>query len=196
MTSTNKEMFFAIGRGAFIPGEIGYYRDGLTPMGDRLDARRVTLSQRATAFIKTTPHLLQDRLFYSPYCKEEGLMVKRTPNSLLGEYIVEVPAIPFREVTLDELVGDIKWQNFMDRYQLPREVLVRNVAEAIRMIPREDTRYLDAWDLTRFDQNMEVGSYRVALVLIPDLNDEEAKVLFNNLTTVKSISQKLAAISN
>lgn len=193
MPSENKELFYRIGTGAFIPQEISYYTNGLMLMGDNLDERRVGLSKQIAEFVARAPHFLQDRLFYFPYCQETGLMVKQIQNSPVGELTVDVPSTPFKEVTLDELVGDIRWQNFMDRYQLPREVLVHNVAEVLGMIPRIDARYLDAWDMTMFDQSMKTGAYKIALTLIPDLTDEEARALFNNRTTVKLIKERLGS---
>lgn len=192
MPSENKELFYRIGTGSFIPPEIRFYAGGLTPKGDSLDARRGGLSHEIAEFVARAPHFLQNRLFYLPYCEEAGLMVKRVQNSPIGELTVEVPSTPFKEVTLDaSLVGDIRWQNFMDRYQIPREILVHNVIEVLGMIPRIDARYLDPWDITAFDQSMETGAYRVALTLIPDLIDEEARALFNNQTTVKLIKERL-----
>lgn len=148
-------------------------------------------------FLLEAPRFLLEHLFYRPYCREEGLMVERVVRETpIGKLSIDVPLVPFKEIDLEELEKDTKWQSFMDRYQLPREALVRNVREVLRMIPRQNIVDLGSWNITLFDQDMRIGAYKVALALILDLTDAEAEVLFNKSTTAGFIKEKLGAIDN
>ena len=177
--SSSKEQFYTLGRGKFIPRNILFYEDSIRKQEDRLDPWRESTAQKIKQFVKWAPTFLQDRLFYTPFCEKEGEMTESITRTPIGEIKALVPKIPFREQTPEGLVGDLKWQEFMAAYTPPREELIQAVKQVLSGIPRKDARY-DTTDIRLFDNLMRIGSYKIALALIPNLTDPEVKYLFGN----------------
>lgn len=191
----SKQQFFELGKGKFIPKDIRFYAGHFQSQGDRLDLWRKNTAQEVEQYVKWAPAYLQDELFYRPFCEKEGSMTETIVQTPIGEIKVSRPQIPFREQTLENLVGDIKLQEFMANYTPPREALLKAVKETIGKLPRRDARYLSP-DIQRFDESMQTGSYKIALALIPDLMDREAKDIFGQLTSLLEIRRRVTMQEN
>ena len=177
--SSSKEQFYAFGRGKFIPRDILFYEGHFQKQQDSLDSWRGLVAQEIKEFVRWAPTFLQDRLFYTPFCEKEGEMTESIAQTPIGKFKILMPKIPFRKQTPEGLVGDLKWQKFMAAYTPPREALLKAVEEVLSGIPRKDARY-DTTDIRLFDNLMRIGSYKIALALIPNLTDPEVKYLFGN----------------
>lgn len=147
-----------------------------------MDKQRQMLQGQVAYWVSSSPRYLQDIAFYTPYCEANGLVAETTVKSKWGDLKVKKPTIPFAEQTAENLVGDIKWLQFMDTYKMPRLDLIKIAKDVIGGIPRIDARYIDLGDIQRFDRDMKIGSYKVALRLMPDLSDKEAIEIFGNAT--------------
>lgn len=191
-TGGAKEQFYYLGDGKFISKDIRFFAGHFQTKNDRLDNRRTDLAKRVQEFVDWAPHWLQEELFYTPYCEATGQMVDTPVKPQEGKpFTVSKPSIPFSEQTYGNLVGDIRWVKFMDTYKLPRERVVQAVQQVVNVIPREDATYLP-WDFRQFDNSMKIGSYELALAIIPDMTDEEAKKIFANANiSVGSIREKI-----
>lgn len=190
--NVSKQFFFTLGEGKFIPHHIRYYDGHFELKEDKLDSWRIQTAQAIHELVKWAPTYLQDTLFYRPFCEKQGLMVDYIHQSPLGPIRTTNPQIPFSEQTYEELVGNIRWQDFMATYVPSREALIKSVGQVIARIPRRDTRYIDLIDVKLFDQSMEIGGYKIALELIPDLTNDEVKKIFGGHTSLEQIQYKIS----
>ncbi|MDO8503511.1 MAG: hypothetical protein Q7S60_02370 [bacterium] len=189
LNSTDQQ-FFALGDGRFIPPDIKFYSGHFPPQRDELDPWRAATAQKIAEFVRRAPTSLQDRLYYTPFCKKEGLMVEMIIQSPTGEIKISKPKVPFEEQVTTELIGSLEWQNFMETYTPPQEALLDTLKWLFTGLPRRDALHLTS-DIQAFDESMKISSYKIALWLIPDITDAEVKDLFGQSTSLTEIKDRI-----
>lgn len=176
------QLFTSLGKGEFIPSYIQHYSADFKPKGDSFDPDRESLMQAVQRFIAWAPSYLQDQLFYTPFCKKEGLMIEGAQQK---------PITPFERQTSAGLAADTKWQEFMASHTPPPETMLKAVKEIILNMPVRNALY-DPLDIQLFDKSMRIGGHTIALALIPNLTDQEVKYLFGQQASLAEIQKQTA----
>lgn len=165
------QLFTSLGKGEFIPSYIRHYSANFNPKGDLFDPDREFLMRAVQEFIAWAPSYFQDQLFYTPFCEKEGL------------------TMPFERQTSAGLEADTKWQEFMADYAPPRDTVLQVVKKVIVNMPVSNALY-DPLDIQLFDKSMRIGGRAIALSLIPNLTDQEAKYLFGQQASLAEIQKQ------
>lgn len=185
------QQFASLGERKFIPNLIGDYSRDFKLPGDSLRSLESEL-KAVREFVQWAPRYLQDQLSYIPFCEKTGKMTERTEQASAGEITFRTPKTPFERRTPAELAGNMEWVEFMETYIPPRDLLLKAVKEVILHIPViPDARYDPDHNIKLFDWSMRTGRYGIALALIPDLTDSEARGLFGPEASLAEIKKQI-----
>lgn len=118
---------------------------------------------------------------YGEYARGKGLEGEKD-TEMLGR----IKTVKGLEELSPEEVGD--WQTYLDTTDLPRQVAL----DAVRMNIHFDlpsVRYIYDPSVRFLHSRLKTVPYQLALTILPDIKDEEAKRLFGQLSSAEEVKK-------
>ncbi len=121
---------------------------------------------------------------YMPYAKEHGLMETKE----VFEVSLNLP------IAIDKLSPDDlrNWKNHLVFESPSRDLIVKATGEVLGLLTLPDVRYVFVQEVQDVHKRLMQTKYQIALKLLPDITDDEAKKLFGQLTLAGDV-HRLAA---
>jgi len=120
---------------------------------------------------------------YGKFAVENGLEVETDT-----EYGKLTAAKPISDLSPDETTH---WHTYLDTTEIPRQFAVKKIRSVLGYATLPSIKYIDDPVVDILHKRLGSVPYQVALTIFPDISDEEAKLLFGQLTSVDDV-KKLA----